>query len=358
MYIKKIKLENFRNYRQTEISLNKGINIFYGNNAQGKTNLLEAIFLCSIGKSFRTKKDKELIHFQADQAKIEIEYQKEDRCGKINVQIDENKKVQVNGIPIRKISEMMGNIYTVLFTPDDIHILKNGPAKRRKFLDIMISQVRPRYLKALNQYNRVLSQRNSYLKQIRSLRAEDNVLEIWDENLANYGEKIFQYRTEFIQKIGQKIDKIHETITNQKEKIAIEYMDNFKDRESFLKQLKKNRDIDIRTGMTNAGIQRDDFIVWINENKINQYGSQGQHRTAVLSLKISELEIMEEEVGERPILLLDDFMSELDASRRENLLKFMQNDQVIITGTEKDVYPNETYNMKFYYVEKGKIVEK
>lgn len=271
MYIKEIELENFRNYNNQKIKLDKGLNIIYGDNAQGKTNLLEAIFLCSIGKSFRTNKDKELINFNKEYSNIEIIYEKKDRSGKINLKIDDKKRYLVNNVPIRKTSEIIGNIYVVLFTPDDINILKNGPSKRRRFLDIMISQLRPKYLYSLNQYNKIMAQRNAYLRQIKSNEEDNKLLDIWDENLSTFGEKIHKYREEFINKISDKINYIHGNITNENEKIEIQYIYNFKDKENFLDKLKLNRQLDIRTGITNIGIHREDFIVSINGKKLSLY---------------------------------------------------------------------------------------
>lgn len=271
MYIKEIELENFRNYNNQKIKLDKGLNIIYGDNAQGKTNLLEAIFLCSIGKSFRTNKDKELINFNKEYSNIEIIYEKKDRSGKINLKIDDKKRYLVNNVPIRKTSEIIGNIYVVLFTPDDINILKNGPSKRRRFLDIMISQLRPKYLYSLNQYNKIMAQRNAYLRQIKSNEEDNKLLDIWDENLSTFGEKIHKYREEFINKISDKINYIHGNITNENEKIEIQYIYNFKDKENFLDKLKLNRQLDIRTGITNIGIHREDFIVNINGKKLSLY---------------------------------------------------------------------------------------
>ena len=355
MYIKEIDLQNFRNYSMQKVKLDKGINIFYGDNAQGKTNLLEAIFLCSIGKSFRTNRDRELINFNNDYSNIEISFEKKDRCGKINLRIDDKKRFLVNNVPVKKTSEIIGNIYIVLFTPDDINILKNGPSKRRRFLDIMISQLRPKYIYSLNQYNRIISQRNAYLKQIRFSDVNNNLLDIWDENLSIYGEKIHNYREEFIKKITNKINYIHGNITNKNEKIDIQYIYNFKYKKDFLDKLKYNRKLDIKTGITNAGIQREDFNVSINGKKLNLYGSQGQHRTVVLSLKISELEIIKEELEEKPILLLDDFMSELDFKRRFNLLNLMKDNQVIITCTDKEAFSKQDIKPKYFYVNNGII---
>lgn len=353
MYIEKIKLQNFRNYEELEINLNKNINIIYGDNAQGKTNILEAIFLCSFGKSFRTSKEKEMIMFEKDKALVEIFYQKKDRDGKIKIEIGNKKQISINGIKIKKLSELLGNINIVIFTPDDINILKNGPAGRRRFLDIMIGQLRPNYVYNLNMYLKTMEQRNNYLRQIREEQKSEEMLEIWDEKLAEYGEKIFFYRNEFINKILTKINKIHKNITDEKEEIKIEYISNCENKENYLKLLKERRKLDIIKGYTTKGVHRDDFVIYINNKEVSSFGSQGQNRTAVLSLKMSELQVVYDEIGEYPILLLDDFMSELDEKRRKNFLNNIQNTQIILTGTDKIDLSNTDFSL--YNVKKGMI---
>lgn len=343
MYINKIKLTNFRNYDEQEINLGKNINIFYGDNAQGKTNIIEAIFLCSIGKSFRTNKESELIKFNKDISSVYIEYEKSDRDGKIKIDLNNKKSIYTNGIKIKKLSELLGNINTVIFTPDDINILRDGPQKRRRFLDIMIGQLRPNYIHILNMYNKTLEQRNNYLKQIKENNKIEEMLDIWDEKLAEYGEKIYIYRNEFIEKIKNKINKIHKSITNEKEEIKVEYISNCAQKEEYIELLKSRRKLDIIKGFSTKGIHRDDFFIYINNQLVNVYGSQGQNRTVVLSLKISELQVIYDEIGEYPILLLDDFMSELDEKRRKNFLENIENTQVIITCTDKIDIDNLEY---------------
>ena len=351
MYIKKIKLINFRNYKEQEIELSKKMNVFYGYNAQGKTNILEAIYLCAIGKSFRTKKEKELINFQANFSEVEIDYEKKDRTGKIKLEISDKKTFFYNGIKIKKLSEILGKINIVMFSPDDIDILKGSPNKRRKFLDIMISQLRPSYLYNLNQYIKTMEQRNNYLRQIKYNNKDINMLDIWDEKLAELGEKIYNYRKEFIEKIDFIINDVHKKITEKKENLKIEYISNFIDKNKFKENLMNKRKIDIEKGYTTIGIHRDDFVVYINDKPVNLYGSQGQNRTVILSLKITELEIVNEEIGEAPVLLLDDFMSELDEKRRNSFFDNIKNIQVLITCTEKI----NKENLTIYNVKDGKI---
>ena len=355
MWIKNIKIKNFRNYNQEEINLEKNINIFYGKNAQGKTNIIESIFLCSLGKSFRAKKDNEMIKLNEENAIVEIEYEKSDRDGKIKIEIGNKKNIYLNGIKIKKLSELLGNLNIVIFTPDDINILKGGPQNRRIFLDIMISQLRPNYMHILNLYIKTMEQRNNYLRQIKEEHKDENLLEIWDEKLAEYAIKIYEYRKEFIEKIIKKLDIIHKNITNGEEQIELEYVTECDSKEKYLKLLKERRKLDIIKGFTTKGVHRDDFMIYINKKDIKIFGSQGQNRTAMLSLKLAELQVIYDEIGEYPILLLDDFMSELDRTRRKNFLENIEGTQVIITGTEK----LDIENLKYleYNVSNGKVLK-
>lgn len=346
MYIKNIKVENFRNYESEEINLFKNINVIYGDNAQGKTNILEAIFLCAFGKSFRTTKEKEIIQKNKNFLRVITEYSKKDRDGKIEVKISDKKEVLVNGVKVKKLSELLGNMNIVIFTPEDMEILKDGPQKRRRFLDMMIGQLRTNYVYNLNMYLKTLEQRNNYLK---TRRINDEMLDIWDEKLAEYGIKIYQYRNEFIEKIKTKIVDIHKEITN--EEISIIYKSDCKNKEEFIKALQKNREIDKIKGFTSKGVHKDDFSVLINGEDVRIYGSQGQNRTSILSLKLAELQVIYDEIGEYPILLLDDFMSELDEKRIKNFLQNIKNIQVIITCT-RDIKIN---NSKSFNVINGKL---
>ena len=228
MYIKKITLENFRNYDKEKIEFDKNVNIIYGDNAQGKTNILESIFICSLGKSFRTNKDKELINKEKEYSKIEMISSKEDRELKINFEIKDKKKFYINGIDTKKTSDILGKNYVVLFTPEDINILKNEPSKRRRFLNIMISQLRPMYVHLLNQYNKTIEQRNMYLKQIKYENKPIENLVIWDEQIIKLGTRIYEYRKEFLEKINEKIYDIHLKTTENKEKIEIKYISNIR----------------------------------------------------------------------------------------------------------------------------------
>ena len=355
MYINKIEIKNFRNYEKQEIELNPHINIFYGDNAQGKTNILEAIFISGFGKSFRTSKEKEMIKLGEAFLEATVFYQKSDRDGKIRTVISNKKQIEVNGVKIKKLSELIGKINLVIFTPDDIQILKSGPEKRRRFLDMMIGQLRPKYVYILNLYLKTLEQRNNYLKQIKEENKPESMLEIWDEKLAEYAEIICKYRTEFIEKLNNKIKEIHSEVTSKSEEIRIEYLTECSNREVYLQLLKQRRNLDIIKGYTTKGIHRDDFKCIINDKEIEVYGSQGQHRTAILSLKLAELYVIYDEIGEYPILLLDDFMSELDEKRRTSFLSYIKDTQVIITCTDKMELDNLN-EYKLFNVKNGKII--
>lgn len=356
MYIKRVKLKNFRNYDMLDIEFKKDFNLIYGDNAQGKTNILESIYLTSLGKSFQTSQDTELIKIGENNAKVEVEYKTKDREGKITCEIADKKTFYINGIKQKKVSDIIGKINLVLFYPDNINIIKGPPQERRKFLDIMISQLKPNYLHLLNRYKKTLEQRNAYLKQIKFDNKPKDMLELWDERLADYSYQIYTYRKEFIKKIQEKIEEIHNMITNcgkQHEKIKLKYITSGENKEEFYKNLINNRLIDTKRGFTQSGVHRDDFKIYINDKEVDTYGSQGQQRTAVLSLKLTELNIIEDETGEEPILLLDDFMSELDENRRNNLTKAIKNNQVFITCTDKIIVQQK--NNTVYHIENAKL---
>ena len=355
MHITQVNLENFRNYQNQKIDLNEKVNVLYGNNAQGKTNILEALYFCALGRSFRTYKESELINFKQNDSKINIKFIKNNRENELAISLSKKQKktIKLNKIKINKNSELVGNINIVIFSPDDIIILKQGPALRRKFLDILISQLKPKYLYELTEYNKIIEQRNAMLKT-----KNIETIEIWDEQLATQTEKIYNYRNEYINKIQSKIEKIHSEITNNKETIKIKYKTRFKTKEDFLNILKENINLDLLRGYTSEGSHREDFEIYINEKSLNLYGSQGQHRTAILALKLAEMEIIKEETGENPILLLDDVTSELDELRINSIFKNVENYQVFITCTDINLilkHENLTKNIKLYNINNGHV---
>ena len=359
MYIKKLTLNNFRNYDSQEIEFGDNINIIFGNNAQGKTNIIEAIYLCAYGKSFRAKKDSDLINFNEKDAEVEVNFHKIDREAKISFKINNQKTFFVNDIKQNKISDIIGKVNIIIFTPDDINIIKGGPQNRRKFFDMMISSLRPNYLHLLNTYNKALEQRNNYLKQIKNENKSLDLLDIWDEQLAELDYKIYEYRNNYVQKIYEKIKDIHNLITksgNLTEELKIKYISTGNSKESFFENLIKSRKVDINRGFTGVGIHRDDIVFYINKKPVSVFGSQGQQRTVVLSLKLAELKVVSEEIGDTPILLLDDFMSELDEKRRKVFLEKIRDNQVILTCT--DFIEIDSKNQKIYYIENGKCIER
>lgn len=354
MYIKKLTLNNFRNYKNQEIEFGDNINIIFGNNAQGKTNIIEAIYLCAYGKSFRSKKDSDLIKFNEKFAEVSVNCFKSDRETNVSAKVDNQKVFFINDIKQNKISDIIGKINVIIFTPDDISIIKGGPQKRRRFIDMMISSLRPNYLHLLNTYNKALEQRNNYLKQIKNENKLESLLDIWDEQLAELDSKIYEYRNNYIEKIYGNLKDIHSLVTNSgklSEELKLKYISTGEKKEDFLNNLKKSRKIDINRGFTGVGIHRDDIIFYINKKPVSVFGSQGQQRTVVLSLKLAELKVVTEELDDSPILLLDDFMSELDEKRRKVFLEKIKDYQVIITCTDNiDI---ESNNKKIYFVENG-----
>lgn len=355
MYIKEIYVKNFRNYREQKVILNENANVFYGNNAQGKTNILEALYFAALGRSFRTYKESELIKFNHEYSNIIINYVKNGRENSIEINLNKgNKKViKVNGIKINKNSELVGNINLVIFSPDDITILKQGPALRRKFLDVLISQLKPKYMFELLEYNKILDNRNAILKSRKI-----DTIDIWNEQLANKMEIIYKYREEYINKIQQKLKVIHPGLTDNKEEITIKYKTNFTNKDEFLAMLKLNEQNDLFKGYTTEGAHREDFEILINDKSLNLYGSQGQHRTAVLSLKIAELNIIKEEIGENPVLLLDDVTSELDEQRVMSIFDVVKDYQILITCTDLAQilkYDCLTKNIKLFNINSGKV---
>lgn len=333
MYIKNLELLNYRNYEKLNIEFNKSINLILGSNAQGKTNLIEAIYLSAFGKSFRTKKDGELITFAKDRAKVMVEAIKEDDEIKLEIFLnsDANKEIKLNGVKLRRASEILDNIYIVIFSPEDLKIVKDEPEKRRKFIDRELCLIKPSYYDNLKHYKKIITQRNAYLKE---MNIDKTVLDVWDEQLAKYGRQLIKQREEFIEKINGISKDIHSNITNGKEELEVIYNPNVKADEDFYQILKNNIENDIRQRTTTRGPHKDDLIFNINEINARSFGSQGQQRTCALSLKLAEINLIKEETNEDAILLLDDVMSELDEERQEFLVKSLSNAQMFITTTE------------------------
>lgn len=359
MKLKSLKLKNFRNYDILDISLNSRTNIFYGDNAQGKTNILEAIYLSSTTKSHRGTKDKDIIQFGKNESHIELIVDKKEKefCIDMHLKKTSPKGIAINKLPIKKASELFGIINTVFFSPEDLNIIKNGPSERRRFIDLELSQLDKIYLNNLSNYNRIVHQRNKLLKDAYNNDELLSTLEIWDIQLIDYGNKIIKSRELLIEKINNIIKDIHFKLSGDKELLELIYEKNNGDL-SLEECVKRNRNKDIRLKSTSVGPHRDDIAFMINGIDIRKFGSQGQQRTAALSLKMAEIELVKLITNDTPILLLDDVLSELDKNRQTYLLESINDIQTLITCTGVDEFVKNRFNIdKVFYVENGKIVK-
>ena len=360
MFIKRLQMLNYRNYNVLDISLGPHVNVFMGDNAQGKTNILEGIYYCAFARSHRTSKDRELINWNSDNALLSVTVGRERLDKRIDISIlkDGKKAIQINKIKIKKIGELFGNFNVVMFSPEDLKIIKDSPGVRRKFIDMELCQLNPKYYYNLVQYNKVLNERNSIL---RNRNINKDILDVYDMQLVEFGYNIIIDRLEYIKKLNKYSEKIHSDITSGKERIEFKYVSTIKDleniRESFYSLLEKNRVRDCERGITSVGPHRDDFTVLINDIDTKSYGSQGQQRTAVLTIKFSSLKIIKELTGEHPVLLLDDVLSELDFSRKRYILSTIGDIQTIITCTGiEDLYEYLDDKSKVFKVRDGEIL--
>lgn len=357
MYINTLSLKNFRNYDEEFIEFDKGVNIIYGENAQGKTNILEAIYLCSTSKSYRTSNDREMIKINEDEGHINIKYNKFNKMDQIDIHLrkNNNKGIAINKIPIKSLNQLLGNINVIMFSPEDLGLIKNGPKERRKFINIELCQLSPLYYYNIKQYNKVLKQRNNLLKLIKINKMSPDQLDVWDLQLLEYGNKVIEERTNFINQIRPLFNKIHYKISGEKEKINIIYDLNISS-DNYEEKLKEYRLKDISVGSTLIGPHKDDIKFLLNDIDIRKYGSQGQQRTAALSLKLSEIELVKKIIDDTPILLLDDVLSELDKNRQKYLIETLRGVQTIITCTGlEDYLINNMSIEKMYKIKEGKI---
>lgn len=342
MYIQHVILQNYRNIAKADLVLTEGKTILYGDNAQGKTNVLEAIYVSAIGKSHRTQKDKEMIRWGAQTAQIQIRAQRRDGQHDIHYQILQNgqKKITVNGNELLKIGDLLGNVHVVLFSPEDLRLIKDGPAERRRFVDIELSQIKPTYLSALQQYQHILKQRNNLLKDIMTTASLEDTLSVWDEQLCLYGAVLIKERALFLNELANIAAEIHKHITDEQESLEVIYAPSVCCEKDILQDLQaalfKNKNEDLRRGMTTIGPHRDDIILRVNGVDVRAFGSQGQQRTTALSMKLSEVALLYARTGEYPILLLDDVMSELDEARQKKLIEFTPQVQTIITCAQAE----------------------
>ena len=380
MYIKTLKLKNYRNYEEIEVNFDPKINIIYGNNAAGKTNLLESIYICSTSKSHKNTKENDIINFNKNESHIKLVFNRGEhpldississKNEIIDIQLnkDSKKGVAKNGIKVEKLSEFLGFFNVIMFAPEDLNIIKDGPVIRRKFLDIQLSQIDKIYVNLIQNYNKTLNQRNALLKDIYKTTGNNrqdliSILDTYDEQIVDYGLEVIKKRSENIKELAKKIYNIHLLISDNKEKLIVDYENEIigsselvgessnSPKEKYLKKLKETRDTDIKNQYTMIGPHRDDISFKVEDKDIRKFGSQGQKKTTAISLKLSELEMLKEKINDTPVLLLDDVFSELDETRQKLLVSNLKGIQTIITctGIKKNIFdllkPEKVFNV-------------
>ncbi len=365
MHVENIKLINYRNYDNLYVELNGKTNIFIGKNAQGKTNLLEAIYMCARGKSFRTNRDREIINFDKTQAYIgaNMNVGQFDKLIEIKMERNKTKRIKVNKTELKNYKELYSGLNVVIFSPEDLNLIKGGPQERRTFLNGEISQVKPIYHHNISRYNRVLFQRNNALKSAKFKKNISSILDVFDLQLIKLGSEIIIERNKYIKELSCISNRIHKTTTSGMENLSLKYSSNidiYEDKiemeKKYLEKLKNNIAKDIETNFTEFGPHRDDIEMFTNDKDLKTFGSQGQQRTAVLSIKLSEVELINRQVGNYPVLLLDDVFSELDEERRKYLVKSFKDMQTIITVTDA-VELNDLADIEYkvFHIEDGNL---
>lgn len=369
MFIKQLNLKNYRNYEHLQLPFENKVNVIIGENAQGKTNLIEAIYVLALSKSHRTAKDKELIYWDKEFAKIDGEFKK--RNGPLSLSIvisTKGKKAKINGLEQKKLSDYVGYVNVVMFAPEDLNLVKGAPQIRRRFIDMEIGQISPIYLHDLTKYNKILLQRNHLLKELQKNRKHEMMLDVLTTQLIEYGAKLLKKRFEFLEHLQRWSEQIHLEISQGKERLQIRYkptidvseqLDLSKIEDEFLAKFSTIREREIMRGTTLIGPHRDDLTFFVNDRNVQTFGSQGQQRTTALSVKLAELELMKELIGEYPILLLDDVLSELDDKRQTHLLNTIQGKvQTFVTTTNVDGINHETLrNAATFTISSGVVVK-
>lgn len=359
MYISSLSLSNFRNYSAEKIEFSPYTNVIYGDNAQGKTNILEAVYIFSQGRSHRAKSDRELIKFGEDFSKLSLCFHDDSRDYSAVIGMVKNgkKSINVNHVQITKLSMLMNYLNVVMFSPEDLNLVKGAPSERRRFIDSSISQLYPRYLTSLIDYHKALSQKNSLLKALKFKGIKSDVmLSVWNEQLAVEAERIMEYRREFVKLVNDFSAQIQREISG--ETLKISYSPGTKcsetDKSSIFKYLEHNQRREIEFASAQIGVQRDDLHIAVNDREARVYGSQGQQRTAALSMKIAQADYIQSVKGEYPVLLLDDIMSELDINRRMYLSQKIRDKQVLITSTDTDLIES-TDTTKLFKISNGSV---
>lgn len=357
MIIKSLELNNFRNYKNLQMEFDSGTNILYGDNAQGKTNILEAVYLSGTTKSHKSSKDREMIRFKKEESHIRTMVEKHDISYRIDMHLKKNKTkgIAINGVPIKKASDLFGIVNFVFFSPEDLNILKSGPSERRRFINLELCQLNKMYLHNLSHYNKVIKQRNALLKDIYYNPSLEDTLDIWDEQLVSYGCEIIRERRQFIDNLNEIIYDIHRNLSGDREELIISYEPDV-DENNFAVQLAANRETDKKLKTTSSGPHRDDMTFLIKEIDIRKYGSQGQQRTCALSLKLAEIQLVKKLIKDTPVLLLDDVLSELDSNRQNYLLNSIHDIQTMISCTGLDEFVKNRFEInKVFHVVNGTV---
>jgi DNA replication and repair protein RecF len=360
MIIKLIELKNFRNYEELSLTLDEGTNIFYGDNAQGKTNILEAAYMSGTTKSHKGSKDRDMIRFGESESHLRTIVLRGAKEYQIDMHLKQNraKGIAINKVPIKKASELFGILNMVFFSPEDLNIIKNGPSERRRFLDSELCQLDKIYLAELTAYNKILNQRNKLLKDMVFRPDLSDTLPVWDMQLVEAGKKIIRRRRQFVEELNEIVHGIHYRISGEKEELQLEYEPNIEDI-FFEDELNRAKAKDLKLCQTSVGPHRDDLRFSIQGVDIRKFGSQGQQRTSALSLKLSEIEIVRKSIHDTPILLLDDVLSELDSNRQNYLLNSITNTQTLITCTGLDEFVKNRFTInKVFEVVSGQVYER
>ncbi|MCD7841300.1 MAG: DNA replication/repair protein RecF [Lachnospiraceae bacterium] len=357
MIVESIKLDHFRNYESLDLEFDPGTNLFYGDNAQGKTNILEAVYLCGTTRSHRGSKDRDMIQFSGEEAHIRMQIRKDEVPYRIDMHLKKykSKGIAINGMPVRRAAELVGLGSYIFFSPEDLNIIKNGPSERRKFLDMELCQLDKIYLFNLSSYNKVLAQRNRLLKDYAFSRDADSVLDVLDLQMVKFGSMIIKLRRDFSKKLDGLIGRIHGNLSGGRETLTLVYENDVEEAE-FPEKLAATREKDIKMKFSGVGPHRDDLCFMVDDTDIRRFGSQGQQRTAALSLKLSEIEIVKQSTSETPVLLLDDVLSELDGNRQRYLLDHIHDIQTMITCTGVDDFVKNNFQIdKTFYVCSGQV---
>ena len=360
MNIRSIELKNFRNYENLEISFDEGTNILFGDNAQGKTNILEAAYMSGTTKSHKGSRDREMIRFGEEEAHLKTVVVRGGREYQIDMHLKKNraKGIAIDKIPIKKASELFGILNIVFFSPEDLNIIKNGPAERRRFLDSELCQLDRIYLADLTNYNKILAQRNKLLKDMIYRPSLSDTLPVWDMQLIETGKKIIRRRKQFVDELREIVSDIHYRISGGKEELFLKYEPNIDDI-FFEDELSRAKEKDKKLCQTSVGPHRDDLLFSIGDVDIRKYGSQGQQRTSALSLKLSEIELVRKSISDTPVVLLDDVLSELDSSRQNYLLNNISDTQTIITCTGLDEFVRNRFTVnRVFEVIAGHVYER